>query len=262
MAQTIPRRSLIFFAGAGFAALRPLKAGSPEFWEKKEPSEWSNEEIDRLLTRSPWAKDVTAQYAPGQAGQPNGYPNDGGGYPNGGGYPGGPRIGIGGLGIPGLGYPRGGGRGGQPRGGQASTFHGTVRWESARPIREAQKSALPDVFAGHYVIAVSGIPLLDDRGQGTRGEDDDSSSRRGQDDSLETLKSLSSLQVRGKDLVQAGVVRRQVGTGSTFLFGFSKEMLPIDKHDGEVAFATQMSRLIVKARFAPKEMLYRGELVL
>ena len=111
------------------------------------------------------------------------------------------------------------------------------------------------------MIAVSGIPLLDRRSEGTRGEDDDSSStRRGQDDALDNLKSLSSLQIKGKDLVQAGVVQRQVGTGSTILFGFAKEMLPIEKRDGEVLFATQIGRLIVKTHFTPKEMLYHGVL--
>lgn len=124
------------------------------------------------------------------------------------------------------------------------------------------KSPLPDAFDGHYVVAVSGIPLLDSsRNQGSRSEDDDSSSNRaGQDDSLDNLKSLTSLQVKGKDYVQAGVVKRQVGTGSTILFGFSKEMLPITKQDGEITFSSQMGRLIVKARFTPKEMLYHGEL--
>ena len=269
MRNMLTRRRLFLMTGAG-VAIRSLSAGTSDFWEKHPPSEWTNEEIDRLLTKSPWAKEVNAQYAPGQSGDYGGYP--GGGSPNGTGYPGGGggsrgTVGIPGIGIPGIGgigYPRrggGGGRGGQPRGGQGSAFHGTVRWESAQPIRDATKTALPDAFDGRYVIAVSGIPLLDRRSEGTRGEDDDSSNtRRGQDDALDNLKSLSSLQIKGKDLVQAGVVQRQVGTGSTILFGFAKEMLPIEKRDGEVLFATQIGRLIVKTHFTPKEMLYHGVL--
>jgi hypothetical protein len=279
MPNQFTRRNLFLLTGAGIAALRPLAAGNSDFWEKRQPSEWTNEEIDRLITKSPWAKDVNAQYAPGQSnsgGYPNGsgYPDGGGGSPGGGGgYPGGgggggyPGGGGGGtmggpsIGIPGIGFPRGGGRGRGGQGGPGSAFHGTVRWDSARPIRDALKSPLPDVFDGHYVLAVTGIPLLDDRHQGPRDEDDDSSNnRRTQDDSLDNLKSLTSLQVKGKDYVQAGVVQRQVGTGNTLLFGFSKEMLPISKHDGEITFSTQMTRLIVKARFTPKEMLYHGEL--
>jgi hypothetical protein len=269
MSYQLTRRNLFVLSGASIAALRPLAAGNSDFWEKKQPSEWSNEEIDRLITKSPWAKEVNAQYAPGQA-NGGGYP-DGGGYP-GGGYPGGgggggrgtmggPTIGIPGIG--GIGFPRGGGRGrgGQGRGGQGSAFHGTVRWDSAQPIRDALKTSLPDAFDGHYVLAVSGIPLLDNPRQGPRDEDDDASSnRRTQDDSLDHLKALTSLQVKGKDYVQAGVVQRQVGSANTLLFGFSKEMLPVSKQDAEINFSTQMARLIVKARFTPKEMLYHGDL--
>jgi len=61
-------------------------------------------------------------------------------------------------------------------------------------------------------------------------------------------------------VVQAGVVTRQIGTGSSFLFGFSREMLLIDARDTEILFTTQLGRLVVKAAFLPKEMKYRGEL--
>jgi hypothetical protein len=249
----LTRRNFMYLSSAALA-LRPLAAGSSEFWDKKPPSEWSSVEIDRLLTKSPWAKDATTQYTQ----QP--MDSNGGGYPNGGGgYPGGTNRGglsIPGIGIPGIGgigMPRRGGgnqRGGQGRG-QGTAFKGTVRWESAQPIRDALKSPLPDSFENRYVIAVTGIPFLDER---SRGEEED------RPESLEDLKELSSLQVKGKDFVQAGIVKRQVGTGNTFLFGFSKEMLNISKSDTEINFATKLGRVGVKARFSAKEMLYHGEL--
>jgi hypothetical protein len=253
----ITRRNFFYLSTISLT-LRPLAAGSAEFWDKKPPSEWSSVEIDRLLTKSPWAKDATTQYTQDPSGGGGNYPNDpngGGGYPQGRQQGAGiPTIGIPGLG--GIGFPRGGGRGGrggQPRG-QGTAFHGTVRWESAQPVRDAQKSPLPDVFENRYVIAVTGIPLLDNR---SRGEDEDS---RASDEALDNLKELTSLQVKGKDFVQAGVVKRQVTTGNTFLFGFSKEMLSISKSDGDIAFAAKLGRIAVKARFSPKEMLYHGEL--
>jgi len=244
------RRDFMYF-GSATLALRPLAAGSSEFWDKKPPSEWSSVEIDRLLTKSPWAKEATTQYTQ----EP--MSSQGGGYPTGrspNSYP--PPVSIPGIpGIGGIGFPRRGGSGpsGQPRrgGGQGTAFRGTVRWESAQPIRDALKSPLPDLFDGHYVIAVTGIPLLDER---TRSEEEDTP------ESLDNLKELSSLQVKGKDYVQAGVVRRQVGTGNTFLFGFSKEMLAISKSDTEINFSTKLGRVGVKARFSPKEMLYHSEL--
>jgi hypothetical protein len=261
----LTRRNFFYLTSASLA-LRPLAAGSAEFWDKKPPSEWSSVEIDRLITKSPWAKDANTQYTQEPMSGGGNYPNDpngnpGGGYPNGGGYPGGQR---GGLGIPGIGIPGIGGipmprRGGGPNGRQPRTqgtaFRGTVRWESAQPVREAFKSTLPDAFDGHYVIAVTGIPLLDNR---SRGEDEDTRPA----ESLDDLAQLSSLQVKGKDYVQAGIVKRQPSNGNVFLFGFSKDMLSISKNDGEIAFATKLNHIGVKARFSPKEMLYHGELAL
>lgn len=255
----LTRRSFFYLSTSAFA-LRPLAAGSSDFWDKKPPSDWSSDEIDRLLTKSPWAKDASTQYTqePATSTYPNdtGYPGGGGGTNRGGG------LSIPGIGIPGIGgigMPRrggGNGRGGQPRG-QGTAFRGTVRWESAQPIRDALKSPLPDLFEGHFVIAVTGIPLLDNRSSGARGEDDDT---RDSPDSLDNLKQLSTLLVKGKDYVQAGIVRRQVGTGNTFLFGFSKDMLSVHKSDSEIDFTTKLGRVGVKARFSPKEMLYHGDL--
>jgi hypothetical protein len=266
MQSQYTRRSLLFLAGAGLAGVR-LDASESDFWNKKPPSQWTSEEVDRLITKSPWAKEVKAQYAPGQT--PNnggGYPgggNSGGGYP-GGGYPGG-RPRMGGLGIPGIGgigFPGGGGGrprngGGSQRGSQTSPYQGTVRWESALPVQDAVKSGPPEAFQGHYVIAIAGIPLMG--GPRYSGEDDSPSSKQQEQDEMDRLKALSSLQVKGKELVQAGVAARQVSSGSSFLFGFSKELLPLTAHDAEITFTSQLGRLIVKAHFLPKEMLYRGE---
>src|SRR5579859_3106135 len=136
------RRSLLTMAaGAGIAGWVRLYGSSPDFWNKKEPAEWSAEEIEHLTTKSPWSKEVNAQASmdrdqsgggyPGGGG--GGYPGGGGGYPGGGGgYPGGGGMGgpRGGMGIPGMGG--GGTGGGAARGGRgrstAESYNGTVRW--------------------------------------------------------------------------------------------------------------------------------------
>jgi hypothetical protein len=123
---------------------------------------------------------------------------------------------------------------------------------------EAMKSPLPEAFEGRYVICVSGIPFMGGRTVG--GEDDERSERRQEEDEMDRLKAMTSLQVKGRDFVQAGVAKRQIGTGSSFLFGFSKELLTVGARDAEIQFRTQLGRLIVKANFLPKEMLYHGEL--
>jgi len=122
------------------------------------------------------------------------------------------------------------------------------------------KSPLPEAFDGHYVISVSGIPLMGGRSMGGGEDDDSSTARRQEQDELDRLKGLSSLRPKGRDVVQAGVVTRQIGAGSSFLFGFSRELLPLDTRDADISFTTQLGRLLVKAGFLPKEMLYHGEL--
>ena len=50
----LTRRGMLLFA----TTLR-LRAADSEFWNRKDPSEWSADEIDRLITKSPWAKEIT-----------------------------------------------------------------------------------------------------------------------------------------------------------------------------------------------------------
>ena len=265
MEPQFTRRSLLLLAGAGLAGVR-MDAAATDFWNKKPPSQWTRDEIDRLITKSPWAKEVKATYAPGENPSSNGggYPNGGGGYPpnsGGGRSRGGIGIpGIGGLSIPGLGGGGGGrGRNGGGNGrGQVSPYEGTVRWESALPIQDAMKDAPPEAFDGHYVISVHGIPLMG--GARYQGEDDSASSRRQEEDDMDRLKGLSMLEVKGRDHLQAGIARRQVSSGSSFLIGFSKELLPLKSQDNEVVFTTQLGRLVLKTHFLLKEMQYHGEL--
>jgi hypothetical protein len=183
-----------------------------------------------------------------------------------------PRIGIpgiGGIGMGGGGGRRMGGNQGGGRGQQRGTLYkGTVRWESARPVLDALKAPLPDEFADHYVIAVIGFPLpasprryQDEQGDyPPRQSQDDNPQRRSQDDTLDNLKQLTTLQPKGKELAQAGVVKQQTSSNSNLLFGFSKDSLTLTKDDKEVLFSTTMGRLVIRAKFNPKEMLYRGQL--
>ena len=273
--RVLTRRSALLLAGSAIAPWGRLYASTTgDFWNKKDPSQWDPEQIDKLLHKSPWAREVTAQLAPGE--RPSGYPGGGGGgYPGGGGggYPGGGGGGYprGGLGIPGMGYPRGG-MGGGRRGGptrQADAYEkGTVRWESAQPILAAQKKPLPEAFANHYVISVSGIPLRTSRRRDSQTDDSRDDSRQTQtqnsqdDDALDNLKQLTILRPKGKDLIQAGVVQRATGGSdyATFLFGFSKESLQFNKADKEVEFETKIGQYLVKTKFDLKAMQYHKQL--
>ncbi len=73
----ITRRNLIL-TGAG---VLPLFAAA-DFWNRKKPSEWSEKEVQTLLTKSPWAKDASVEFnMQGMEGGPGGGmggPPDGG----------------------------------------------------------------------------------------------------------------------------------------------------------------------------------------
>jgi hypothetical protein len=256
--HSLSRRTVLTFAGATLLPWSEIQAS--EFWDKKDPAQWSGEEIDQLTTKSPWAKSVNAQYAPGS--------NNGGGYPRNGGGMGGPRVGIGGIGM----GRRGGGMG-RPGGGapQSSNYKGTVRWESAQPILDALKTPLPDAFAKYYVIGVRDIPLIaEQRRQQTQSTDDNDSdspklSRADSSDTvdkraLDDLKTFTTLTPKGREAAEPELVQQMTPGGTYFIFGFSKTFLDFGKKDHEVDFHTQLGKLVVKARFDPSEMLYHGKL--
>ena len=75
----LTRRRALLLAGAGLTPWTRLFAG--EFWDKKDPSQWTPDEKDKMLTKSPWAREVTAQATADRSS--GGYPNGGGGYPGG-----------------------------------------------------------------------------------------------------------------------------------------------------------------------------------
>jgi hypothetical protein len=180
-----------------------------------------------------------------------------------------PRIGIGGIGIGmprgrGMGGGGGRGRGGQGNGGNLSTYKGTVRWDSAQPILDALKTPLPDAFANHYVISVIDFPLLSDRRRQDTDQDSGSGSSNSQqqDDKkmLDDLKQYTSLQPKDKDRAQPGIVQRQTASGNIFLFGFAKEFFDFGKNDHEVDFSTRLGRLVIRAKFDPRDMMYHKKL--
>ena len=267
MPQALPlsrRQVLLLAAGAGVPWFR-LYASDAEFWNKKDPSEWSREEIDKLTNKSPWAKEVSAstpQYTDPSGGG-TGYPSGGGtGYPGGGGtgYPGGGGMGGRGMGIPGMGGGGMGGGRGRRGGATPMQYKGTVRWESASLIRAALKTPLPETLANDYVISVSGIPIAASR----RNEegDDDTVSKGLSPDVLERIKNMTYLEPKGKSPAQPSVVQPDTSGVNVLLFGFPHELLQLTPEDKEVTFTTQLGRLDLKTKFNLKDMMYHKELAL
>src|SRR5690606_2312866 len=104
-----------------------------DFWEKKAPEDWTSDEVEQILTDSPWAREISVKFV-GDTSQPLGGGSNGGGI----GFPGQRRRpGIGG----GVSLPDGGWGGKFAAVGmRADAFQDAdlvVRWSSAEPIRQA-----------------------------------------------------------------------------------------------------------------------------
>ncbi len=268
MAGLSRRGILLLASGTAVELWNRADAGESDFWNKKDPSQWSSEEIDKLTSKSPWAKEVTA--SPSESGRGMGRGGRGGGMGRMGGM-GIPGVGGGGMGYPGgggMGYPGGGGPGGYPGGGggeRPMQWRGVVRWESAQPVLDALKTPLPEALANHYVISVSGIPLLARRRRRSESGDDTETtvSQGASDDLLERLQGLTYLEPKGKSPAQPGIVQQSLTVSRdtrTILFGFSKELLQLSADDKEVTFSTEFGPMRFKVKFTFKEMQYHGKL--
>ena len=150
----------------------------------------------------------------------------------------------------GMGRMGGMGGGGMGRmGGMGQQIKGLVRWESAKPILEASKETLPEAFANHYVISVTGFPL--------GGRRSDSSDSEPSEDALDRIKAGATLTPKDKAPAQAGVAQMM---GGSLLLGFSEDSLKLTPDDKEVAFAVVLGRISIKTKFTLKEMMYRESL--
>lgn len=282
---------------ASLAAMPGLAFASKEFWEAKPSSEWSSAEVERMITKSPWAKEVIIS---GGGRNGNGYPNGGNrrggggiGFPGGGiGFPGG----GGGLGYPGGGrYPNGGGYpnggnypNGGPNGGNypndgGRTYHATLRWESAPPIQDALRIGVDDKpnpdFAKYYVLSLIGdLPDPSDRSRGydeDRGAstttcnncNDDDRTRDDRDDDARARRRVQAFKDFTKLERKDGFLRlEKVEEGSRFgssspgtAFYFSR-LDNITLEDKLISFYTKIGQAEVRAKFTLKEMLYQGKL--
>ncbi|MCC6368001.1 MAG: hypothetical protein IT165_31135 [Bryobacterales bacterium] len=266
------RRSLIFSltSQSGLLLIRAWAKGSGQFWNDKPPAEWSADEIDQLISKSPWAKEATLAYSAGAMGQggydPQGPAGGGGrggmgggglGIPGGIGLPGGGMGGRrGGMGGPGgMGYP--GGRRGP--GGGRSQAKVLVRWETAQPVRAALKKDLPEGASGHYILSLNGLRFRGD--EDTRAGDAGSDQDRPRDRMLERLRQNSQLLPKDRAAIFPGRVER-ADLGNAILLFFPRGDKPLTAQDKEVTFQSAAGSSTLKVRFSLRDMLYHGELAL
>jgi len=253
-----------------------------DVWKTKDYTQWSSEEVYKMLNDSPWAKqkNVTGgESGPSQrrssSGQGRGGGMGGGGNRGGIGFPGS----GGGLGYPGSGggYP-GGGRGGNrgnypddsPRGGGMPSMNVVVRWESALPIqhallrqngREPEESKAAPTNEKNYVIAVLGFRVPSQRD----GEDPDTLDHdRNKDDDRLRSRFLDAAQLvfKGRPSIAAEDVQFEGRNGSTAIRFLFPRSSGISAGDKEVTFELQSRGMKLEHKFHLSDMLYQGKLSL
>ncbi len=273
------RRSVLFSLGAASLAGSPLIASPKEAWQGKDPSEWTQKEIEKVLKHSPWAKEVTAEAggsmmtgmpSGGGRGGRRGGGGMGGGMGDSGGMPG--ADSSAGMGGGPMGGGGGRGMGGGDMGAQMPSrpqVRALVRWETATPVRKAAKKDLPKDVAEHYVVSLSlpHMPGLSGEGEGRPGrqgsgapEGDPEARRKAM---LQRAGAATELERKGKDPIHPEHILSGHDQNETVLFFlFPRDKQPIQLEDKEVTFVSRVGPMEVKAKFNLKDMVYDGKLEL
>jgi hypothetical protein len=229
-------------AAALFAAVDPA-------WKTKPVGQWTDGDIQQVLTSSPWVKEVKATVTRrltedqlregGQMGQPTGVGNEGV-DPKGSG----PKVSA--NIFTGLGDEERSPRS-LPR-----PIALRLRWESALPIRIAEFRShaveAPALEGECYCIAVYGVP-----GGGFKGDPKELG---------KPLKGLAVLKRAGqKDVkpIRAEVFQLESGLVVVYWFPLSAE---ITKKDGQIRFEAQIGRIVLGETFDLNQMDFNGKLTL
>src|ERR1017187_3291255 len=269
--KEMQRRPFLQLSLAGSLCAVALLAS--DFWKTKDYTQWSSEEVTKVLTDSPWAKEITV--SSGQQGQQRrssggrrggmgggGYPGGGGGYPGGGGgNPGG-----------GGGYPGGGG-GGQGGGGIHEQV--VLRWDSALPIqhallrqghhpassddtsKDASKDAPVDINQKYYVVSILGLSMPSRKDDSDSGDND----RRSADDLSSRFLDATTLVPKSKIAIQAEDVQFEGRNGSIAMRFLFPRTFPITD-EKEIVFQFQSQGVKFDHKFKLTDMQYQGKLAI
>jgi hypothetical protein len=239
--------------------LIPACLWAAEFWEAKPFTEWSDKDVQKLMTNSPWAKSIGVPMSGPSVSTPGG---NAGGNGDDGTTPSAPISDKGGG---------GGGRGGRGGGaapgggaGLASSADVILRWYTAAPIKQAtvkmkfkgeaatstDAKAFLDRQETAYVFQVTGAPLR--------------SVIRGTPDQIkQAVMDKTSLSVKGKPQMKPSEIQLvQEGRAIEFYFIFPKSAGALSMDDKEAEFSTKIGDIGVKNKFQFNKMTVNGKLEL
>ncbi len=259
--QTLPEPMHLLGRRVFLAAVAVPVFARTAFWERKPFPDWSPEEVNQMLTDSPWTRPLSVRFELGHPDDDPGFDYSDVRLP--------PLGGSGG----GLGWPGGGQRGdssgrfpgsgaGDGRGRTVSTeIYLTVRWSSALPIRQAllldrhgdaASIPAPEMEAlaqlqSDYVVEVFGIPATVVAGRGERFQ-------QALEQSARLLSDGAPLRARSARVPAYGYY-----LSVTFRFPRLREV----KTDGrQIEFYAAAGRLAIEKKFKRKDMVYQGRLEL
>ncbi len=224
-----------------------------DFWKAKEASEWSAKDLEKMLKKSPWAKEAPV----------NGMEDRAGTRGRGAGM--GEASGVGDIsgGSESDSMSAGGGGRGGRRGSRMDlptipeAPKVVVRWETAAPVLEAATRAgvpiiRPEAAQQFYIVSVTGFPM-------PGGPNQDKERLQGMRDALMKATVLTRKDKDPVAPVRVDVIPGQRGAMMVFLF---MRTVNISADDKEVVFATRMGKAEIKSKFQLKDMIYRGALAL
>jgi hypothetical protein len=241
-----------------FAALAPAALWAADVWDAKPFQDWTDKDVQKVVTNSPWARQAravlgdTTPVAPGRNRQPavgDASSNDSG-VPKGREPAGAARMDS---------APSDFDQGPQ----SAQQIPVIVRWQSALPFRQAQmrgkygKEAAASPQAQKFLTDEPAIYVL-----GIAGLAGSIVSVGGGDQARQTIAGKSTLTVKGKEpLHPVSVDFVPNGSNVDVLIAFLRAT-PITLEDQEVELASEIGRATVRYKFKLKDMLVRGKLEL
>lgn len=224
-----------------------------DFWQSKPFTEWSDKELQKMETNSPWSKQISISMGGGGA--------EGGR---------GKRGGSGDMDST-LGSGGGAGQHGQVQdlsGGATggSSMILTVSWRTALPVRQAvakvkygaEATTSPDARKlveeneKYYGILVSGLP----GGSGRGGE------KMGSERMKDALLKSTTLNVKGKDAIQVADIQTGGNEQKPVVLFLFPRTAPLTVDDKDVEFSTRLGPMIVRQKFHLKDMVFNGKLEL
>ncbi len=222
----------LFTISAVLLLLSLPAAAADTFWKTKAPDSWTDQEIDKLLQKSPWSKEATVnmnQQDTSAISAESGYPGGGAGGPK-----------------------------GRSEGRVESELQPTdmvIRWLSAEPVRLALKRAkksdievTAEKIEKYFIVAAVSRSLHSNREDAKHLKD-------------ALLQNTFLLRKTGPPIVPEKMESSTGREEQIFLFYFPRTN-PILPSDKEIEFISNPGNLNIHAKFSLKEMVYQGKLEL